>query len=246
VALTDEAIVRIKEMIVSGQLAPGARLPRESDLAALLGLSRNSLREAIRGLSLVGVLESRQGDGTYVTNLEPDVLLSGTALVSELVMGINILELHQVRRLLEPAATSAAATRLTADDLDRLEECLQRMEAASSTEEFIENDLRFHEVIVDACGNATLASLIKSLSGGTQRAHIWRAIRERGATERTIRMHREILAALRARDSARAHAADLLHLVDGELWLRAAHEGEEADAALDLDGSLLPSLPTQA
>jgi GntR family transcriptional regulator, transcriptional repressor for pyruvate dehydrogenase complex len=100
------------------------------------------------------------------------------------------------------------------------------MTAAASMEEFIQSDQGFHRIIVDASGNATLASLIKQLSGRTQRAHAWRAAKEHGATERTIRMHQEILAALRARDSERARAAALLHLVDGELWLR-QYPGED-------------------
>jgi GntR family transcriptional repressor for pyruvate dehydrogenase complex len=225
VALTDEAIARIKAMIVSGQIAPGEKLPRERDLAGLLGLSRSSLREAVKALSLVGVLEARQGDGTYVTNLEPEKLLAGTSLVSDLVSGARILELHQVRRLLEPAATADAASRLTERDFAKLDDCLIRMGTAETTEAFVENDLEFHRVIVDACGNSTLASLIKSLGGSTQGAHVWRAVREQRATERTVHMHREILDGLRAGDAERARAADLLHLIDGELWLRRArHE----------------------
>src|SRR5581483_7575475 len=63
-ALTDQAIAKIKDLIVAGEFAPGDRLPKEKELADRLGLSRNSLREAVRALSLVGVLEARQGDGT--------------------------------------------------------------------------------------------------------------------------------------------------------------------------------------
>ncbi|HYS36647.1 MAG TPA: GntR family transcriptional regulator, partial [Pseudonocardiaceae bacterium] len=78
-AITDEAIEKIKEMIVTGALHPGDRLPREADLAERLGLSRNSLREAVKALSLIHVLDVRQGDGTYVTSLEPSVLLDAMA-----------------------------------------------------------------------------------------------------------------------------------------------------------------------
>jgi GntR family transcriptional repressor for pyruvate dehydrogenase complex len=218
--LTDEAIPKIKEMITSGKVAPGGKLPREADLASLLGLSRNSLREAVSALSQMGVLESRQGDGTYVTNLSPSVLFAGMSHVSELASGVNILELHKIRRMLEPSATADAASRLTDEDFAKLEQCMTRMEAAETTEQFIENDLEFHHLIVDACGNETLASLLKTLHGGTQRAHMWRAVQVQGATERTVRMHNEILDALRARDAERARATDLLHLIDGELWLR--------------------------
>ena len=69
-AVTDEAIEKIKAMITSGALRAGDRLPREADLAADLGLSRSSLREAVRALSLVNILDVRRGDGTYVTSLE--------------------------------------------------------------------------------------------------------------------------------------------------------------------------------
>src|SRR3954453_21085643 len=75
VALTDEAILRIKKMIVSGQLKPGERLPREADLAETLGLSRISLREAVRALALINILDVRKADGTYVTSLDPNLLL---------------------------------------------------------------------------------------------------------------------------------------------------------------------------
>ena len=79
--VTDEAIEKIKAMIVSGELGPGARLPREADLAERLGLSRNSLREAVKALSLIRVLDVRQGDGTYVTSLDPNLLLDAMTFV---------------------------------------------------------------------------------------------------------------------------------------------------------------------
>src|ERR1700720_197279 len=75
VAVTDEAIEKIKSMIVSGTLRAGDRLPREADLAADLGLSRSSLREAVKALSLMNILDVRRGDGTYVTSLQPPLLL---------------------------------------------------------------------------------------------------------------------------------------------------------------------------
>src|SRR6266566_1136349 len=76
--VTDEAIEQIRVLVASGEWGPGTRLPREADLAAQLGLSRNSLREAVRALSLARVLEVRQGDGTYVSSLEPGELLEPT------------------------------------------------------------------------------------------------------------------------------------------------------------------------
>jgi len=109
--LTDVAIARVKEMITSGKHVAGQRLPREQDLARELGLSRNSLREAVRALTLINVLEARQGDGTYVTSLEPHLLFDGIAFVTHLLRDHQMLEVWEVRRLLEPAATALAAAR---------------------------------------------------------------------------------------------------------------------------------------
>src|SRR6201981_2712174 len=114
--VTDEAIDSIRELIASGQWGPGTRLPREADLAKQLGLSRNSLREAVRALSLARVLEVRQGDGTYVSSLEPHDLLEPTRLATHLLRGRTVLELFEVRRMLEPEAAAMAALR-TGDDI---------------------------------------------------------------------------------------------------------------------------------
>jgi GntR family transcriptional repressor for pyruvate dehydrogenase complex len=226
--LTDQAIAKIKDLIVSGEFVAGAKLPKEQELAARLGLSRNSLREAVRALTLIGVLEPRIGDGTYVTSLEPELLLTGMAFVSDLLAGSTLLELHQVRRIMEPVATGLAATRLTEDDFGALEACLGQMETAETTQAFIDADAEFHRIIVVASGNSTLASLIQNLSSGTMRARLWRSITEHGAIEVTKARHWDIYRALRARDAEQASAADLIHLSDSEHWLRRVIESEEA------------------
>src|SRR5439155_11390951 len=113
-SVTGEAIDRMRELIASGEWGPGTRLPREADLAAQLGLSRNSLREAVRALSLARILEVRQGDGTYVSSLEASELLEPTSLATNLLQGRTVLELFEVRRMLEPEAAALAALR--ADD----------------------------------------------------------------------------------------------------------------------------------
>ena len=228
IPLTDQAIQKIKELIMSGEFTAGSKLPREQDLAAKLGLSRNSLREAVRALALIGVLDTRVGDGTYVTSLDADLLLTGLGFVGDLLDGSTLLEVHQVRRILEPVATGIAATRLTADDFAALEACLERMDAEESTQDFIDADLEFHRIIVAAAGNATLASLIQNLSGGMVRARLWRSITEEGAAEITRQRHKDIYVALRAGDADRATAADLIHLSEVEDWLRRVIASGEA------------------
>jgi GntR family transcriptional repressor for pyruvate dehydrogenase complex len=81
--LTEAAIRQIREMIAAGDLVPGARLPPEAELATALGASRNTVREAVRGLVTAGVLDVRRGDGTFVTSLRPELLLEGIGAAAE-------------------------------------------------------------------------------------------------------------------------------------------------------------------
>src|SRR5438046_2974495 len=127
--LAEEAVLSIKEMIVAGRLRPGDRLPNEEQLRTELGISRNSLREAVRALSVMKVLDVRQGDGTYVTSLSPELLLAGVALVADLLGDPWIVEAFEVRRLLEPAATAVAAERADERQISELWRALEAMEA---------------------------------------------------------------------------------------------------------------------
>src|SRR5207248_999777 len=169
-SVTEDAIDKIRERIVSGAWGPGDRLPKESELAAELGLSRNSLREAVRALSQLRVLEVRQGDGTYVSSLEPDLLLESTGFISHLLLGETELELYEVRRILEAAAAALAAGRIDAKEKLDLGQILDRMRAAQTVEELVEADVAFHALVAKAAGNAVLTSLLASLSTRTMRS----------------------------------------------------------------------------
>jgi GntR family transcriptional repressor for pyruvate dehydrogenase complex len=218
-AVTDEAIEKIKAMIVSGSLKPGDRLPKEAGLAAELGLSRNSLREAVRALALINVLDVRQGDGTYVTSLEPPLLLEALSFVVDLHRDDSVLEFLQVRRILEPAAVAIAARRIEADQLAALRTLLDGLGADPSVEELVANDLEFHRGIAACSGNAVLCSLLETLSGPTTRARIWRGLTQEGAVARTLAEHRSILDALAAGDAELARAWATTHIASVEQWL---------------------------
>src|SRR5690625_4801358 len=99
-------------MILSGELKPGSRLPPEKELSERLGLSRNSLREAVKALEVVRVLDVRRGDGTYVTSLEPGLLMEAVAFVVDLHHDDSVLDFLAVRRLLEPSAAALATAHL--------------------------------------------------------------------------------------------------------------------------------------
>lgn len=218
--VTDEAIHRIKQLIARGELSPGDRLPPEKELAAQLGLSRSSLREAVRALALLRVLDVRRGDGTYVTSLQPQLLLGTISYAVELFEVHTLVELFEVRRVLEPAATAMAAARITDEQLSELRNCLVRMDQLTDPEEFVAADVEFHHRVVQAAGNATLASLVESFSRRTARARVWRLASVAGVPEWTRSQHAAIYRALADRDTQMALAAETMHVAEGEVWLR--------------------------
>ena len=220
-ALTDEAITRIRGMIQSGELPPGSRLPSEPQLAAQMGLSRSGVREAVKALESARVLDVRRGDGTYVTSLAPRLLLEGLGLAVELLQDDTLLEVMEVRRMLEPVATGMAALRMSDAALDELGRILDDMRAAAGDHErLIQVDTAFHRTVVAATGNETLTSLMDGLSSRTVRARVWRGLIEGNSALTTIEEHNAIYRALRARDPMLAQASALLHVNTSEAWLR--------------------------
>jgi GntR family transcriptional regulator, transcriptional repressor for pyruvate dehydrogenase complex len=219
VALTDEAIGKIKEMITSGRVRPGEKLPREADLAAELGLSRSSLREAVRALSLINILDVRRGDGTYVTSLEPAVMLEALSFIVDFHRDASVLEFLQVRRILEPAATAMAAERITDPDVAALGELLDGLGPHPEVDDLVANDLEFHRRIAASSGNSVLCSLLDTISAPTTRARVWRGLTQSGARERTLAEHRAIVDALASRDPEVARSWATVHIANVEQWL---------------------------
>lgn len=220
-ALPDEAIATIRSLIQAGELKPGTRLPPEQQLAARLGLSRNSMREAVRALESARVLDVRRGDGTYVTSLAPGLLLEGLGFAIDLLQDNSLLEVVEVRRMLEPIATGTAAARITDEALAELHEILDKMYATKDvSDQMVHYDILFHRTVIAANGNETLSSVIEALSSKTLRARVWRGVLEAGAATRTLAEHQAIYDALAARDAALAQSAALLHINTSESWLR--------------------------
>jgi GntR family transcriptional regulator, transcriptional repressor for pyruvate dehydrogenase complex len=233
--VTQDAIETIRELIVSGEWGAGTRLPREADLAAQLGLSRNSLREAVRALALARVLEVRQGDGTYVSSLEPGELLEPTLSATHLLQGRTVLELFEVRRMLEPEAAAMAALRPDPEVLRDLKRELDRMVAAGDrADELVEADAAFHDVIASAPGNGVLRALLASLSTRTVRARLWHGLADRKALDVARAEHTRIYEAIAAGDVDLARAATLVHIANNEAWLR-EHLAPADDVPLDGD-----------
>jgi GntR family transcriptional repressor for pyruvate dehydrogenase complex len=227
VAVTDEAILRIKDMLLTGALQPGDRLPPEKELSENLGLSRSSLREAVKALELIRVLDVRRGDGTYVTSLEPNLLLEVMTFVVDLHSDHTILDLFEVRRLLEPSAAAMATLRATADDIARLTTMLDEVGPYTGVEALVAHDVKFHGFISKLSGNAYLSTLLESLSGHTLRARIWRGLTEEHSVERTLAEHRAIVDAMSSRNADLVRSWTTVHISGVESWLRRAGQTSE-------------------
>jgi len=221
-AVTDEAILKIKEMIRTGELGPGDRLPPEKELSEALGLSRSSLREAVKALEIIRVLDVRRGDGTYVTSLTPDTLLDAMSFVVDIHQDSSLLELFEVRRILEPAAAAIAAARITPPDVDELRGLLTTLGDRPTVDELVAHDQVFHRRIAELAGNAYLTSLLETLSSSTLRARIWRGLSQEGSTERSLTEHRLIVDALERGDAALVAAQATVHIDGVAEWLRRA------------------------
>lgn len=229
-------------MITSGRLSAGARLPIEKDLAASLAVSRGSLREGVRALSIMGALETRQGDGTYVTSLSADRLLTPMEFVIDLQDAAGVAQVQSVRRVLESVAAALAAARIGVPELNQAEAILEGARRLISVggdpdhEAILEADLDFHRVIAKASGNPALEALIEAMASRTIRGRLWSAIAEHGAEQRTHAEHQAILAALRAGSTEGARIRMANHLLGVQDFLE-AQTAVDADRLATSDGS---------
>ncbi|WP_238017151.1 FCD domain-containing protein [Dactylosporangium sp. AC04546] len=198
-----DAVRAIQEMIVDGRLVPGQRLPPERELSELLGISRPTLRETIRSLVSMNILESRHGAGTFVASLDTADLLEPL----QFVMALNertIDELFEARLVLEPALAALAAERAGAEQVAALRAALDDPDPMIA-------DVRLHALLAETAGNALLAAMLETLAtlGRSSRA---RTAQRPGVLERTAADHAAIVAAVEARDPAAARAAMTDHL----------------------------------
>ena len=175
----------------------------------------------------------RRGDGTFVSSLEPEELLEPALSATHLLQGRTVLELFEVRRMLEPEAAARAAVRCDDGVIAALRRELERMHLAGDrADELVAADEAFHDVIAGAPGNGVLQALLRSLSTRTVRARLWHGIADRNALDLAREEHARIYDAIAAGDADLARAAALLHIATNEKWLR-EHLGPADDVPLD-------------
>ena len=210
-----EIVDQIRELISAGRIKPGDRLPPERELAELFKASRNSVRDAIRVLEQMGLIESRQGDGTYVRSVSAEELAEPLALML-LQSRTQMRELWEVRRVLEPALAEFAATRITEEELDELEAILdaqrRKVEAGFIA---LEEDTAFHNGIAEAARNTVMLRALDTLVDLLRQSREQR-LQQHDRPASSLAGHRRILAALQRHDPETARAAMLQHLRDIE------------------------------
>ena len=216
----DTALHGLRALIADGALRPGDRLPSEGELCERLGVSRGSLREAIRTLAALGVLETRHGSGSYVSELRAADLIGSLSLTVGLLPMAGVLELTELRRVLEPHKAALAAASIDDDTVAALDAVLTEIESTTDFEAQSRLDHEFHMAISSVAGNEALTSLIDVLRS---RSRAYRISDPEDAAELKIHSdagHRAILRGLAAADPVAASAAASAHVAYTEYWVR--------------------------
>lgn len=214
----ERVIRRLVELIESGTLAPGEKLPGERDLSEQLQVSRGTVREAVQFVQALGLLEIRHGAGTFVRSSTAPQDLQAEWREWTVRHADRVHDLLEVRTALEPFAAELAAARIDDEQLSAMAEALGEMEAAverSDTTALVQADVAFHHALCVAAGNAALLDLADAM--GQQ------LLRERGAVfglpnrpARSLVEHREIYEAVRSGDGGRARESVIAHLTSVE------------------------------
>jgi len=162
------------DYLLAGSISAGARLPSERQLADEIGVGRSVIREALKSLALLGLIDIRQGDGTYLKSIESELL--PRAVEWGLLLGERTTtDLVEARQHLEVAAAQLAATRRDLPDLAALVTALQAMENALTGDDFVSADVSFHLAVSQASKNAVIADIVRSIRA-LLRARISRVI----------------------------------------------------------------------
>ena len=212
------ALQRVVRLIREEDYRQGMKLPAERNLAETLSVGRPAIREAIRALQVLNVVESRRGDGTYIKSLAG--LFDGSPASIQALPDVDTIQLLEVRRMFEPAAAALAAGRATPAHISAIEHELVCQERDPQDYRLLErHDLLFHEAIVEAAGNVVLSGimrnltplLLKSLKITAQTTlDIPKVIRQHRAILETIRHGQSDLAEIAMKEHLQTTALDLL------------------------------------
>jgi GntR family transcriptional repressor for pyruvate dehydrogenase complex len=206
-----EVASQIHRLIAEGRLEPGDRLPPERDLAEMFGVSRTSVRDAIRVLEMRGLVEPRQGEGTLVKQIPIDAIIS--PLADALAASKDLIaDLFDMRRMLEPPLARVAALRATVEDIEAMEAILDRQaDRVRGGGIAIEEDNAFHYQIATAAKNQVVLRVMDVVMDLLQESRA-RSLQGPGRSEKSLDGHRRILTAIRGRKLDAAAETMRLHI----------------------------------
>jgi GntR family transcriptional repressor for pyruvate dehydrogenase complex len=215
--ISQEVVSRLRDMIHRGEIKAGDKLPPERDLAKLLNVSRPTLRAGIRSLVAIGVLQSKQGAGTFVVNNEGPPSLDGNQLkLLASLRGFTSTEMFEARLALEMAVAGLAAERASSEHLASLAEELAGIFASmDDPEQFLIHDMNFHQLVAAASGNRILTSLMNMVATILYDVRSKTVKRARDLKE-SAEMHRVIYRAIRDRKVEDARNAMREHLLNAQ------------------------------
>ncbi len=205
---------QILEKISRGELEPGQRLPSQRDLANALAVGRSSVREAINALVVMGYLEVKHGKGTFVAARLPSEKNAVQKLGSALETG-SLVDLMEVRQLLECKSAALAAERADQEQIERLQASLRAMETADTDyKAFLKADLGFHSVLAEAAGNSIICEMMKLITSKVSRQHarLRTGLLSPEYRRRSISTATKVVAAIAAGDQKQARRQMELHL----------------------------------
>jgi GntR family transcriptional repressor for pyruvate dehydrogenase complex len=211
-----EGVVRqLQTLIAAGALKPGDMLPPERELAERFGVSRSSLRDAIRSLELAGLVLPKHGEGTVIADVSADTLVAPIASV--LVRKRELIaELLDVRKMLEPPLAARAAEHATDQDVAEMEDILRRQrEKALRGEPWTEEDSEFHYAVARAARNSVVLKVLDVLMDLLRETRA-RALQVEGRAQRSLAGHRRLLDAIKRHDPDAAERAVKLHIEEIE------------------------------
>ena len=210
-SVAEKVAKKLLDLVRSKNLVPGSQLPPERELALSMQVSRPSVREAVRGLQILGVLKVRQGGGIYVSSLEAADLLGPLQFLITLNEE-NVNALYESRRLIDGGVGRIAATRITEADLERLKSLLdEQKDLLTDPVAFRVSDLAFHRTIAEVTGNPFLVRVSISLYVlGMEYRRI--SSETPGVLNQSFADHQAIIAALASHDGAAAEAAMVQHM----------------------------------
>lgn len=211
----EEVVTRLRDMIHSGEISAGDRLPPERDLAKLLGVSRPTLRAGIRSLSTVGILQSRQGAGTFVSDAKGSPTLDSSPLrMLSALHGFTSDEMFEARRALEMSIAALAAERATSEQMTLMAEEITGMYASlTDPEQYLVHDMKFHQTIAAASGNRILTALMNMVATILY-DHRSKTVKRAKDLKQSAEQHHNIYRAMREHDPEAARKAMHDHLTE--------------------------------